>query len=456
MTGSSMGHGRDVSRLPASAAVLVLAIAAALSTSMLCAGNAAEIGGSIRTYTAGMKNVDAASLTGEDDEYAGLSHTLLRLTTTGQIGTSSSYEVHALNGLDFSTGFRAYGLAASGISTTGVTRYRITNPSWVWAEDDDFRMYLTADRLNARYSLYDVDITLGRQAINFSQAYFWNPLDVFAPLDPQTVDRDYKPGVDALRADIDLGSFSSLSVVGALGRKVVVDDGLEVKANGFGEDLWYASALMARYRTTCAGWDLSFQAGKIYGGHQTGAGFSGEAGPLGIRGEAAYFKARGETEAWIPDPSTTGVTREVCLVEDHVSIVLGMDHRFDSSLYVNVEYFLNGAGDDDDLTKGVLKSAVGETLSLSEHLAGIQATYEFHPLLTGQATWIVSLSDASSLLSPSMTFSVADEADFIFGAMLPFGSGPDTGTEGSADAAPVTSEFGSYPHVFFMEFSFSF
>ena len=38
---------------------------------------------------------------------------------------------------------------------------------------------LTVDRLNVRFDLASLDVTLGRQAITFSQAYFWNPLDVF-------------------------------------------------------------------------------------------------------------------------------------------------------------------------------------------------------------------------------------------------------------------------------------
>lgn len=422
-------------------------------------GSTLDLGGSLRTYTAGIRAPDEDLLSGDDDEYGGLSQTLLRLTAAGSLGASGSYEAHIVGGMDFSTGISSRQLSGAGISTTGVTRYRVTNPAWNWVEENDARVFLTADRLDVKYAFSSVDITLGRQAVNFSQAYFWNPLDVFVPFDPSAFDRDYKTGVDALRMDINLGSFSSLAVVGAPGRKLDIgygSEGTEVRAEGFGDDLWYASALMARYRTTLSDWDISLQAGKVYGGYQAGAGCSGEAGPLGFRGEAAYFSARGESTAVIPDAGYPGGLRPVDLVEDHFSLVLGVDHRFDSSLYLNFEYFFNGAADDGDLAKGVLKTAIGETLSLSEHLAGIQVSYEFHPLLTGQASWIFSLSDASSLLSPTMTFSVADEADFIAGATISYGEGPEKQGAGEPAIIEAKSEFGTYPDVVFMEFKFYF
>ncbi|HPI92668.1 MAG TPA: hypothetical protein PLT09_12910 [Deltaproteobacteria bacterium] len=418
-----------------------------------------DLGGSLRTYTAGIRTPDQDLLSGKDDEYGGLSQTLLRLTAGGSLGASGSYEAHIVGGMDFSTGTSSRQLSGAGISTTGITRYRVTNPAWNWVDDHDVRVFFTADRLNVKHTFSSVDLTLGRQAVNFSQAYFWNPLDVFVPFDPSAFDRDYKAGVDALRMDINLGSFSSLTVVGAPGRKLDIgygSEGAEVRAEGFGDDLWYASALMARYRTTLSDWDISLQSGKVYGGYQAGAGCSGEAGPLGLRGEAAYFSARGESTAVIPDAGYPGGLRPVDLVEDHFSLVLGADHRFDSSLYLNIEYFFNGAADDGDLAKGVLRTAIGETLSLSEHLAGIQVSYEFHPLMTGQASWIFSLSDASSLISPTMIFSVADEADFIAGAMVSYGEGPEKQGAGESAVIEPKSEFGTYPDVVFMEFKFYF
>ncbi|MDT8273026.1 MAG: hypothetical protein RRA35_07510, partial [Desulfomonilia bacterium] len=207
--------------------------------------------------------------------------------------------------------------------------------------------------------------------------------------------------------------------------------------------------LVARYRTTLQEWDLSIQAGKVYGGYQIGTGFSGEIGPVGLRGEASWFQARGDSTILIPDPDSPTDLRSIDLVKNHLSCVVGMDHRFENSLYLNLEYLYNTAGDDDHLFDAVLRSAIGETVSLSEHLTGLQATYDIHPLLTGGISLIYSLSDASSLLSPSIRYSVADESEFLAGALLGFGKRPDL-TESSF--INPESEFGTYPNIVYAQF----
>ena len=69
-----------------------------------------------------------------------------------------------------------------------------------------------------RCALPRADVTVGRQAITFGKAYFWNPLDEFLPFDARQIDRDYKAGVDAVRVDIPTSPFSGVNVVVAPGR----------------------------------------------------------------------------------------------------------------------------------------------------------------------------------------------------------------------------------------------
>ena len=59
-------------------------------------------------------------------------------------------------------------------------------------------------------------VTLGRQAIGWGVAYFWPTLDLFSPFSPERIDRDYKSGVDAVRATIALSAYSELQLVGAV------------------------------------------------------------------------------------------------------------------------------------------------------------------------------------------------------------------------------------------------
>ena len=418
-------------------------------------GFALDLGGSIRTVAAVVKNYDEPLLFGEGNDVDGLSEAILRFTAEGSDGNRRSGELHLVQDF-FYSGSRGTGRAVYGGIASPKARYRVVDLAWRWAGEDDFRATLYFDRLNARSAFGPADVTLGRQAITFSQAYFWNPLDIFLPFDPEAFDRSYKPGVDALRADYALGPFSSLTLVAAFGRKLVVapvTGGLEIREEDFVDEPWYGSALVSRARTTLRRFDLTLQGGKIYGGYQVGAGFTGEAGPLGLRGEGTYFFAAGDSAVLLPDAGGEGGVRRVDLLVDHARFVVGADHRFDSGLYVNGEYFYNGAGEEDDPALALARVAVGETTNLGEHLLGLQVSYEFHPLLSGHVAWVHSLSDGSDLVTPTFTWSVADEAECLFGASLASGERPASGESGNFE---LQSEFGTYPDTYFIEMIFYF
>jgi hypothetical protein len=422
-------------------------------------GHSLELGGSLRTFAFALDTSDHALLFGEESDVEGLSDTILRLTAEGRAGGSGSYEVHLVQDFIFVTAPAAAGAGAIGIADT-TARYRALDLSWTWLEEEDFEATLFLDRLNGGGGLGRTDLRLGRQAINFSQAWFWNPLDIFLAFDPEAFDRSYKPGVDALKADVSLGPFSSLTLVAAAGNELVIvpaDDGLRVRAVDFSEEAWYGSAVMARAITSRRHWDLALQGGKVYGGWQVGGGFSGEVGPVGLRGEATYLFASDGGEALLPDPSSETGLRAVELIDDHGMVVLGADHRFQNSLYLNAEYFYNGAGAAPDYALAIARVAVGETTNLGEHYIGLLASYEFYPILTGQLSWIHSFDDGSGLLSPVFSWSVADEAECLFGAILGFGDRPGSRTSADGTEYPeLQSEFGSYPGTYFIELVFYF
>lgn len=447
--------------------LLPLAAAAALLFSPPCARayhqvsgerHGLDAGGSIRTIAGAFRNYDEPLLFGDGNKVDGLSNTILRLTVEGDAGERGGYEIHLVQEFLFTTARGGAGTAAPlGIADTAA-RYRALDLTWTWLEEEDAEASLYLDRLNAEWSRGKADLTVGRQAINFSQAWFWNPLDIFLPFDPEAFDRSYKPGVDALRTDVSLGRFSALTFVYAAGNRLEIrpsGDGLQVTAEDFTEDPWYGSALLARLRTNARHFDLTLQGGKVYGGFQAGGGFSGEAGPLGLRGEATWLFAAGDGAALLPDPRRGGL-REVQLIDDHAEVVIGADHRFESSLYLSAEYFFNGAGEEDDPALALARIAVGETTNIGVHYGALLASYEFHPILTGQLSLIHSFSDGSDLLSPVFTWSVADEAECIFGAILGFGDRPALRQTGEGAFLELQSEFGTYPDFTFLELIFYF
>jgi len=322
----------------------------------------------------------------------------------------------------------------------GKTRYRALDETWDWLEKGETTASLWLDRFNLKIVLPNTDISVGRQAITFGKAYFWNPLDVFLPFDPRQFDRDYKAGVDALRIDIPLGDFSGFTLVGVLGRELDLS-GDYVRSEKTLNASWYGSALLARVFTTLEGWDLALQGGKIYGGYQIGGGLVGEISALEVRGEAAYF--------WADDSPPLPPPLEGDLIEDHFSAVVGLGHRFENTLVLEFEYLYNNGGSKiDDLNAALFRFQNGAIISLSRHLAGLLASYDFMPILVGHVAVIYSLSNSSAQVQPFLTLSLTDNADVLLGASVNLGRRPKGD---SVQTTKVKSEFGTYPHFCFAE-----
>ena len=404
--------------------------------------------GSLRTVTAATYNYENPAIFGENNPGDGMSQTMLRLTIGGRPTDWLTYEIHGVQSLSFSS---MQDSAVQGTTIFGVqgvdTRYQALDATWSWADENDVQARLYLDRCNMKIALPFADVTIGRQAVTFGKAYFWNPLDVFLAFDPRQFDRDYKAGVDALRIDIPLGDFSGVNLVGVLGRKLEVGlSGVAYEDDKVVDASWYGSALVARVYTYHFEWDWAVQGGKVYGGYQVGGAASGEIGGIAIRLEAAYLFA--------DDSDLLPYMLDEKEMENHFTAVVGLGHRFENTLQIEMEYLFNGSGDPDDLEAALMRMMSGGSYHLGEHMLGVVATYEILPILNGSLAWIFSISDQSSLIQPGLSLSISDEADFVFGAMIGLGARPVP--SGIAGRPQLESEFGTYPNIYYMEFKFYF
>jgi len=321
-------------------------------------------------------------------------------------------------------------LASSGV---GQQSPEAVDLSWDAVEDDGLAVRGRVDRLVAKLSIPHFDLAVGRQAITFGKTVFFTPMDLVNPFHPAVIDQEYKPGVDAVRADVYLGMATQFTVAAAYAGSWDAE-GLVVAGYGQG---------------TIGVWDLGVFLGMVHADAVGGLATVGSIGVIGLRGEVTVTLPDADEE----DP--------------FVRAAVGADWMPTTKTTVSGELYLQtlGAASPDDylLTATSDRYQRGELWAMGRYYLGLSCSQELHPLVHGSIAVIANLADPSALVLPSVSWSVADNAAVAAGAFFGVGERPGDITmeellaegalteEAMLAAIPVNSEFGLVPHTAYVQ-----
>jgi hypothetical protein len=322
--------------------------------------------------------------------------------------------------------------AAAGSIGTAYRHPYLTIPFW---RDGAMSGTLGVDRAVLGAHVGRFSFSLGRFPVNHSVASFFTPNDFFAPFSATAVNRIYKPGVDAARANVSLGAFSSVEVVGVLGWEAGTDAPAPT---------WGRSAVIARASTLLWGFEWAAMGGKLAERWMAGGSFQGDIG---------RFSLRGEGHVGIPDLDGDGRSGDDLDNKIHGRLSAGPSLMFawkDLTLGVEYGYFSDGASEPADYLTRAGRFYPDDLLYLGEHYLGVLAGLTIIPVLRGSVLTMISATDGSGLAGLSLSYSVADEADLIAGAYVPWGAGLRTG-DGPIPIPELGSEFGLSPVSAFLE-----
>lgn len=269
-----------------------------------------------------------------------------------------------------------------------------------------------------------VDLTVGRQPINLATTFYFTPNDFFAPFLAQDFYRVYKPGVDSLRAEIKLGQLTQLSLIGALG---YTPDPTTDNGWSNGPD-WDRSSFVGRFVTSAFGFEWALLGGHIIDATVIGGSIQGEILDwLGVRAEGHYGSPRND------------------LHDKYTELVVGIEHRFESSLDLHVEYFYHGRGFNDIASAVMAAAASSTSLSyLGKNYTAFSMGYEFTPLFSGQLLCTRNWTDKSRVLSGNGVYSLSDESELVATISVPIGDEPEILT--------IKSEYGTLPKTISVEY----
>ncbi len=261
------------------------------------------------------------------------------------------------------------------------------------------------DRAFVAWHARGAEITVGRQAVGVGRGVLFGAVDVFAPFSPLEADREWRRGVDAVRADVKLGDRWSLDGVAAFGESI---DG---------------SAFVARLRGYAGEVDGELVLGWRARDLVAGLVSSAAVGDAEVHGEVAVYRTS--------EPYPGGLGAEERVVP---KAVIGASYRIPvgQGVPVFLEWHWSGFGVADPA--GVVARLAdpglrvrylrGDTQILGQQVAALLATYEADQELTLSLLGLVSTRDASGVAAPGVTLRLGDRVTVQASLYLSWGARP--------------------------------
>ena len=284
-------------------------------------------------------------------------------------------------------------------------QYRITPLDWSIVSSDTYTWRHEIDRLSAAYKTSHVNVTVGRQAVGWGRGVMFSAVDLFAPFSPFEIDREWRRGIDAARAEVTFGPELSADAVAAFGESI--DN----------------SAFLGRVRGSHGPADFELVGGWRARDLVAGATSSATIGDGELHGEAAVFRA--------PDPLPAGGQ-----IGAHIAIkaLFGGSYRVavGSGLLLLGEYHYSGFGAADASEiipllanpAFVTRFARGDMQILGRHAFALVATYEVSQELQLSLRWLQSPVDGSGVATPTASATLSDRLAAIVAIYVPYGAKP--------------------------------
>lgn len=296
--------------------------------------------------------------------------------------------------------------------------FRIRQLDWRFASASHAEWRGEIDRAALHWSVSRADVTVGRQTVGWGRGALFGAVDLFAPFTPLEADREWRRGVDAVRADVKLTDRASLDTVAA-----------------FADTLAH-SAFATRFRGYAGKADVELLAGYRARDLFAGVTSSAAVGDFELHGELGVFR----TEA-VPGSPSFADQRVVA------KVVAGGSYRLPigNGVLTYGEYHYSGFG---ARSAGHIVAALGDpafrerylrgdTQILARHAVALLASYEYAPELALASQWLFSPVDGSGVVVPSATWTISDRWSVLLSGYAPYGRGPIGLTLGS--------EFGASP-----------
>ena len=251
--------------------------------------------------------------------------------------------------------------------------------SHYFINNSKFKLHSMIDRMWLKYQKEKIEISIGRQRVNWGINTIWNSNDLFNAYN--FIDFDYieRPGSDVIRFQYTGDNLSSLDIVY---KPSTIES---------------SSVIAALYKINKMGYDFQFLAANYYDDIALGGGWAGNIKNAGFKGEITYF---------ISDDSS-----EV----NSTSLSTSIDYSFKNGFYILGSHLYNSNGFSDpqefnlqSVTQNVLSP---KNLMPSKNSYLIQASAFITPAINASFTLLYGEGINFFFFSPNISYDINSSLD---------------------------------------------
>jgi len=269
------------------------------------------------------------------------------------------------------------------------------------------------DRLYLAYFGESFQMAAGRQAISWGRGRVWSPTDLFTSFVPTEIEKEEKPGVDAVRFEVPFEGDSRLDAVFAPGQT----------------KHWTAWGLRASTKVNQLSVGVmggTFREDQVFG---IDCGLA--RGSANLYAEASYTSPLTEPDFWRG--------------------TIGSEWLIGSKAMAVVEFYYNGFGSGDPADYFELSTRerfqLGEVANLGRYYFACVVDYLPNYFGNYSMRVLMNTEDLSLLVNPWMSWQMGDQLTTRVGAYLGTGRRP---------AANLESEYGTYPDFYYVQLNVHF
>ena len=246
-----------------------------------------------------------------------------------------------------------------------------------------FKLHSMIDRMWFKYQKNKIEISIGRQRVNWGINTIWNSNDLFNAYN--FIDFDYieRPGSDVIRFIYNGDNLSSLEFV------------YKPNLNNIG-------VIAALYKINKISYDFQFFGANYYDqDFVLGGGWAGNIRNAGFKGEVSYFVTKNP----IPD-------------DNSFSLSTSFDYSFKNGIYILVSYLFNskGVSNSNIFNLGAINENVlsPKTLMPFKNSYMIQTSKPISPAINSSLTFLYGQGINFLYISPNISYDINSDFDLNF------------------------------------------